>query len=158
MRMEASRERGRAEPTHCDMDSQANTPSRRASAVTDGEDAAQIAEAMGSVWQEIAESLGPIIGRGGVDALYRRSLHLTFRAYPWLAGAQAGEETVMDLTGLKAVLAEQDSANAAAGGGALLQTFYDLLTGVIGPSLTARLLRSAWASAVSRITLRGTPL
>jgi hypothetical protein len=138
------------------MDSQVkpNPPSSHALAENTCEDAAQIAEAIASVWHEIAEALCPIIGRGGVDALYRRSLQLTFRAYPWLAGTKGGEETPMDLTGLKAVLAEQDSANAAAGGGALLQTFYDLLSGVIGPSLTARLLRSAWASAVSRITLR----
>jgi hypothetical protein len=142
------------------MDSQpepAQIPELYVPALGLGDDAAQISQAIASVWQEIAEALCPVIGRGGLDALYRRSLHLTVRAYPWLATTKGEEETVMDLIQLKAVLARQDSANAAAGGGALLQTFYDLLTGVIGPSLTARLLRSAWASAVRQVTLRTSP-
>jgi hypothetical protein len=132
------------------MDSQVGRESLAPSVAT-GEDAAQIAEAIASVWHEIADALCPIIGRGGLDALYKRSLHRSCLTYPWLAGTQGGDQAAMDLPGLKAALAEQGSANAASGGGALLQTFYDLLAGVIGPSLTARLLRSAWANAVSRI-------
>jgi hypothetical protein len=101
----------------------------------------QIGDAIASVWHEIADALSPVIGRGGVDALYRRSLHLTCRAYPWLGGTEGGGQTLMDLAGLKAVLAAQERTNAVSAGNALLQTFYDLLAGVIGPSLTARLLR-----------------
>jgi hypothetical protein len=124
--------------------------------VTKGEDAGQIADTIASVWQEIIDALCPIIGRGGVDALYRRSLHITCRTYPWLAGTQGRNQAVLDLALLRALLAGQGSAKAASGGGALLQAFYDLLAGVIGPSLTARLLRSAWANAVSHIATRGT--
>ena len=35
------------------------------------------------------------------------------------------------------------------GGGALLQTFYELLASLVGPSLTERLLRSVWAHSSS---------
>jgi hypothetical protein len=124
--------------------------------VTTGEDAAQIGETIASVWQEVVDALCPIIGRGGVDALYKRSLHITCRTHPWLAGAQGKNQIAMDLPRLKALLAEQGSVKAASGGGALLQTFYDLLADVIGPSLTARLLRSAWENVVSRITPQDT--
>ena len=43
-----------------------------------------IADAIVSTWREIALALGPIIGRGGVAALYRRSLYLAVREHPWL--------------------------------------------------------------------------
>jgi hypothetical protein len=136
------------------MDSQVDRAISRTlvQSVTSGEDAAQIAEAIASVWQEIVDALCPIIGRGGVEALYNRSLHLTSRTYPWLAGTHGGDQAGIDFSPLKAVLAGQGTANAASGGGALLQTFYDLLADVIGPSLTAGLLRSAWANAVSHIS------
>jgi hypothetical protein len=101
----------------------------------------QIGNASAWVWHEITDALCPVIGRGGVDALYRRSLHLTSRTYPWLGGTEGGGQTPMDLAGLEAVLAAQEAANAASGGDALVQTFCDLLAAVIGPSLTARLLR-----------------
>ena len=38
------------------------------------------------------------------------------------------------------------STNAAAAGGALLQTFHKLLTTLVGSSLTERLLRSVWTN------------
>jgi len=112
-------------------------------------DAAQIAEAVVATWQEVDAALTPIIGQRGVAALYKRSLYLTGAAQPWLAGTHKGVPTAMDLAALKSVLAQQSSANAAAGGGALLQTFYELLTSLVGPSLTERLLRPVWANSLS---------
>ena len=114
-----------------------------------GGDAAQIADAIVSTWQKIDAALSPIIGQGGVAALYKRSLYLTGQAHPWLAGMHEGVETAMDLAALKSLLAQQSSANAAAGGGALLQTFSELLTSLVGPSLTERLLRFVWPNSFS---------
>jgi hypothetical protein len=111
-----------------------------------GADATQIADAIVTTWHEIDAALGPIVGRGGVAALYRRSLHLTAPAHPWLAGAGQGLQTPMDLAALRSVLAQQPSAAAAAGGGALLQRFHELLTSLVGPSLSEQLLRSVWGS------------
>jgi hypothetical protein len=109
-----------------------------------GTDAALIADAIVSTWQLIDTALSPIIGHGGVAALYKRSLYLTGRVHPWLAGAHEGIQPGMDLAGLKSVLAQQSSANAAAGGGAFLQTFRELLVGLVGPALTEQLLHSVW--------------
>jgi hypothetical protein len=114
--------------------------------VAKGADAAQIADAIVSTWQAIDAALSPIIGRGGVAALYNRSLHLTGSRYPWLAGSYNDVQTALDLAALKSVLVQQSSTSAAAVGGALLQTFYEMLTSLIGPSLTERLLRSVWAN------------
>ena len=61
---------------------------------------------------------------------------------------QEGIPTAIDLATLKSVLAQQSSADAA-GDGALLQTFYDLLASLVGPSLTERMLRSIWKTSTS---------
>ena len=111
--------------------------------------AAQVAAAAVATWHEIDAALAPFVGPRGVAALYKRSLHLARAAHPWLAGASAGLHDALDLAALDVVLARQDSASAAAGGGALLQTFHDLLATLVGPSLTERLLRSVWANTSS---------
>jgi len=50
---------------------------------------------------------------------------------------------------LSTALAEQEGPTAVAASVALLETFYDLLTNLIGRSLTDRLLRSVWESPTS---------
>src|SRR5688572_7991193 len=114
-----------------------------------GADAAQIADAIISAWQEIDAALSPILGHQGIAALYKRSLYLTASAYPWLASTFQGAHAAMDLPELKSVFELQDSGNAAAGGGALLQTFHELLASLVGPALTERLLRSVWEHLLS---------
>lgn len=114
--------------------------------------AAQVADATVAVWRDIDAALTSVIGARGVAALYRRSLFLHRRGLPWLAGALEAPDNAIDLAALKSTLAQQDSAVAAATGGATLQTFYELLTNLVGASLTERLLRTVWATL-----LGGTP-
>jgi len=118
--------------------------------------AAQIADAMVATWDEIDAALTPIIGSKAVVALYKRSLYLTGRTHPWLAGTHEGAQA-LDLAALKPVVARQSSAEAALGSRALLQTFNQLLGSLIGPSLTERLLRSALANASSGPPVQDTP-
>lgn len=105
-----------------------------------GRDAAEIADAIVSAWQQIDVTLSPIIGEGAIVALYKRSVYLAGQAHPWLAGMHNGVPTTMDLAALKALLVQQGSTDAAAGGGALLQAFHGMLTALVGSSLTERLL------------------
>ena len=123
-----------------------------------GEDAsaAQIAEAIVSTWQGIEAALSPVIGKRGVAALYERSLHLSGLSHPWLAATRESVQTTMDLPALKSALSQQSSANAAAAGGALLQTVYELLASLIGPSLTERLLDPVWARLSSGLPAQDT--
>jgi len=113
-----------------------------------GANGGQIADVVVSAWKDIKITVGPIIGQRGVAALYQRSLYLTGPAFPWLAAICDSARTDLDLAGLKTVLAQQESANAAAGGAALLQTYYELLTSLVGPSLTERLFRSVWTNSL----------
>lgn len=111
--------------------------------------AAQIADATAAAWQAIGTALVPIVGARGVAALYKRSLHLNRQTHPFLSPVFEGVQTSIDLASLKAALAQQSPDGAAAGGAAVLQTFYELLTTLVGPSLTERLLRSVWANLSS---------
>jgi hypothetical protein len=117
--------------------------------IADDADAVRIAGAVFSIWEEIDDALTPIIGSLGLVALYRRSLHLAAAQHPWLAGRDEGVLTHTDPAVLKSVLAQRNSTEAAAGGNAFLNTFHALLASLIGPSLTARLLRSVWTNPSS---------
>jgi hypothetical protein len=108
-------------------------------------DAAQVADALEGIWREIEGALTPIVGKGGVTALYKRSLHLTASVYPWMLLRQDGVEPSANRTALKLAVARQAPAQALAGGNALLEAFHDLLGSLVGASLTDRLLRSVWA-------------
>ena len=112
-------------------------------------DAAQVAGAIFAIWAEIDDALTPILGPRGVAALYKRSLHLAAKAHPWLAAPDEGEPPAIGPAALKSALARRSSSAAAAGGSAFLQTFHELLTSLVGVSLTERLLRAAWAAPSS---------
>ena len=117
--------------------------------LTEGVSADVIADAACELWHGIDVSLSPIIGRQGVAALLKRSLHLTRTAYPALAAAASADIRPGDFRALRAVLAGQARAEAAALNAALLGTFYDLLSSLIGATLTERLLDPVWASPSS---------
>jgi hypothetical protein len=133
------------------MDSRESQPIAAALArrVEQGAQAAQIATMIVRAWGEIDIALSPIIGQRAVAALYKRCLYLTETAYPWPVGMHDGIQTAVDLAPLESLLAQRGSAESAARGGALLQTFCDLLTSLLGPSLTERLLHSVWANLLS---------
>jgi len=115
--------------------------------VAGGAHVTQVADAIVVTWRDIDSAISPILGQQGLAALYRRSLYLCRGTHPWLAANPEGGEARMDLTELKTVLTSQDSATAAAGGGAHLQALYELLGSLIGPSLTEQMLRSAWENS-----------
>ena len=108
-------------------------------------------------WVEIDAALTPIIGQQGVTALYKRSVHLTARTHPWLAAvldssssdSSAGSDAGADMDALRIVFQRQNATVASAAGETLLRTFFELLTSLIGASLTERLLHSVWANFLS---------
>ncbi|HWH84845.1 MAG TPA: hypothetical protein VNU71_21675 [Burkholderiaceae bacterium] len=104
-------------------------------------DPAAVARKVGAACRAIDAALTPIIGHKGVEALCKRSLHVAARAHPWLASESVGAGTAESLV---SSLSAQGGVEAATGGAAFLQAFYDLLTSLLGASLTERLLRSIW--------------
>lgn len=114
--------------------------------VDEGADAARISTAVVSTLREVHDALCPLIGNRGVALLYKRSLYLAGQTHPVLAGLHEGVDANLDATALGDVLSRESAAAAAACGGDLLQTFYELLSGLIGPSLTGRILSATWTN------------
>jgi hypothetical protein len=105
-------------------------------------DCPRIAEVAASTWREIHAVLSPVIGPGGVAALYQRALHVTRTAHPALAALREDAKRPGEYAALQLMLSQQTSEQIAAINAALLQTFCDLLENLIGISLTERLLHS----------------
>lgn len=129
------------------MESQASSRIRTtlaARARDDRKGEGRIAPSVVALCAEIDVALTPIIGQRGVAALYKRSLFLTSQEYPALLDLQENGRAEMDLSPLNAALTPLSDAEATLVGGALLISFYELITSLVGPSLTQRLLRSLW--------------
>jgi hypothetical protein len=109
-------------------------------------DASAVAEAITSTWSQVASLLTPMIGARGADVTFRRSLYLTSKAFPWLGFDQEHVESDALLVTLTAHVAAQDADTAAEAGYTLLANFIELLTTLIGESLTEHILSSVWIS------------
>jgi hypothetical protein len=96
------------------------------------------------LWERLAFVLVSIIGEGGFQSLYSRSLHLAHAKFPWLPSTFPPQPADSRFSGLKASLEGQDSTVASEASVALLLTFIDILTLLIGEHLTTSILRSAW--------------
>ena len=110
----------------------------------DATDASTVAEATISTWHRMAAQLIPVIGAGGVDVLFNRSLHLTSTLFPWLTIPADHRDNNALLANLKERLAGREPDTAIEASTTLLMTFVELLMSLIGESLTERLLISAW--------------
>ena len=119
--------------------------------------AERIGEAVAATSRELETALAPVLGRNGVGAIFKRSLHLVTPSHPWLPAIQEDLLASMDLAPLQQAMARQTGADAAAAGADLLQTFRDLLAGLVGAPLTERLLRSVWAPFSSGPPARDPP-
>jgi hypothetical protein len=106
------------------------------------DDSGALAESAVHTWRKVSSHLIPIIGEGGVRALYARSLHLTRTRFPWLRAAQQQLPSDSHFAELGVSLAHQSPADAREATAALLATFINLLSTLIGEDLTAHLLRS----------------
>ena len=123
----------------------------------DGADAGQIADAASAVWKSIHVALSPVIGPRGSAALYHRSLHVTRVLYAWLPVAYETAAEPGDFGPLHSALALQTAVDSAAAHDAMLHTFLDLLTALIGEPLTERLLQDVWAQPFSGPAVKDTP-
>ena len=96
------------------------------------------------LWEQMATQIISIIGEGGFDSLYMRSVCLTQSTYPWLAAVLPQSKTDQRFKDLQISFEGQTPEQANAANSLLLITFTDILATLIGEQLTIRLLRSAW--------------
>lgn len=97
------------------------------------------------LWDLMATQIISIVGEGGFNALYARSVFLTQSSHPWLAADAPSTETGSRFAELKMSLQGQAPAQANAANMQLMITFTDILASLIGEPLTARILRTAWS-------------
>lgn len=113
------------------------------------EETEKVADAAINVCEQMAAQIISIIGEGGFNSLYERSLFLTRSTFPWLAADSSSPQTAQRFTALKRSLEGQSSAQAREASSLLLITFTDILASLIGEELTSSILRSAWSNNAS---------
>lgn len=112
-------------------------------------DARQVAETTLNIWQQMATWLAPVIGVRGVDVLFSRALYLTSKTFPQLMIAEDQQrDNAALLENLKVCLVGSATGDALAASYSLLVTFTELLSTLIGKSLTEQLLRPVWTTAL----------
>lgn len=104
-----------------------------------------------SLWERLASELISIIGEGGFQSLYARSVHLTRAAFPWIALDHSGTDADSRFADLSMSLEGRDFTEASEASMALLITFIDILALLIGEHLTTSILRSAWGDEALNI-------
>jgi hypothetical protein len=120
-------------------------------------DTSQVADSVVALWLQIDQALHPILGHRGVAALFKRSVKHTAARFPWLGQDPQDALAVVDPSVLKAALLLQTAAEATAGVDSLFQSLRDLLTSLVGSSLTDQLLWSVWAHSPGESRDRHSP-
>jgi hypothetical protein len=108
------------------------------------------------LWERLASQLISIIGEGGFDSLYSRSVHLTNATFPWLAVSHPppAQQTDSRFAGLKTSLEGRDFTEASEASITLFITFIDILALLIGEHLTTSILHSAWGDDALDIAVK----
>jgi hypothetical protein len=94
--------------------------------------------------ERFARQVTPLIGAGGIAAIYARSLNLIQRQFPSPAPVLSSDPGDSPVARVQSFLEAQDQAVATEAAVAVLTTVGELLASFIGESLTTRLLREAW--------------
>jgi hypothetical protein len=99
-----------------------------------------------NLWEQMASEVISIVGEGGFNSLYARSLFLSQSTFPWLAAASLSAQTDSRFAELKTSFAAQTPAYVNEANTLLLITFTDIMASIIGEQLTMGILRSAWGN------------
>jgi hypothetical protein len=107
-----------------------------------------------NLWERMAAKIISILGEGGFNSLYARSVFLTQSTYPWIAAGSSSPQDDHRFAELKMSFEAQTPAQANAANSLLLITFTDILASLIGEELVTRILHSAWGDVASLSPLR----
>lgn len=101
------------------------------------------------LWERLTTELVSIIGDGGFQSIYSRSIYLTSASFPWVAQVllpPSDEQNGSRFASLGISLQAQDCAKASEASLHLLRTYIDILVLLIGESLTTTILSTAWGN------------
>lgn len=107
-----------------------------------------------NLWERLASELISIIGEGGFQSLYSRSVHLTSVTFPWIMLSHSSRPADSGFAELKICYGGRHITEASEASITLLITFIDILALLIGELLTTRILRSAWGDDALDIAVK----
>jgi len=116
-----------------------------------GADAPAVAAAARRLCEDFAQHLTPLIGDGGVAAIYGRSLQLAERRFPGFQPARSSGQDGDPFTHVQHFLERQDPVIAIGAAVTVLAFASEVLASFIGESLTHLLLRETWPDQFDRI-------
>lgn len=119
--------------------------------VKDISDVRSIAEATYLVWQQLAAQIEPVIGCHGTQVLFNRALHILSQEFPWLAFSEHElNEKENHMATFKKHYAAVDIDLALTASETFLVTFSELLSSLIGESLTHQLLSPVLKTGITK--------
>lgn len=113
-------------------------------------DSPDTAQAVVQQWQTLADKFDPLLGPDGVRLIYVRSLELNKAHFPWLPAAFS---SAPPFDNLRRCFEGRPASDITAVNAALLLTFSNLLTALIGERLTTQLLQAAFAAEDAKGTI-----
>lgn len=115
----------------------------------------EVAHAAVLLWAQMATKIIAIVGEGGFNALYARSIRLAHARFPWLMLCSQSPKADPKFAELKTILEGQPASQAEEANILLLITFTDILSSLIGEQLTISILRSAWGHDILDVAGKG---
>ncbi|MBC7445248.1 MAG: hypothetical protein H7273_07225 [Polaromonas sp.] len=109
------------------------------------------------LWEQLAPELISIIGEGGFQPLYARSVRLAGKNHPWLLPCAVKPVADNRFADLAACLQTQDILDVQQASLDLFTIFLDLLVSLIGEKLTTHLLHSAWSHKITETSAKDLP-
>lgn len=104
------------------------------------------------LWRSMAAQIISVVGQGGFQSLYARSIFLTQRSVAWVTQPTVSLPIDLSFTALSTCLAEHPHEQAQEANTLLMLTFTDLLASLIGEPLTVRILKTAWGADAADLT------
>jgi hypothetical protein len=101
-------------------------------------------DAVNNLWEPMAVQIISIVGEGGFNSLYVRTLAVNKPAFPWLSTSPLPPMNNKRFTDLKISFEGHTTAQINEANSLLLITFTDILASLIGEDLTRRILQLAW--------------
>jgi len=115
-----------------------------------GIDARAVGAAARRLCEQFARHVTPLIGDGGVAAIYGRSLQVAERRFPGFAPARASGQGGDPFTHVQHFLEHQDPVVAARAAVTVLAIASEVLASFIGETLTRLLLHETWPDEFDR--------
>ena len=116
-----------------------------------GADAPAVAAAARRLCEDFAQQLTPLIGDGGVAAIYGRSLQLAERRFPGFQPARSSGQDGDPFTHVQHFLEHQHPVVAARAAVTVLALASEVLASFIGDPLTRLLLHETWPDQFARL-------